>query len=351
MTTLKYYYIKDNSISEVIFDKYTIDNCVIVNKKNGKPVKYHKKGRYNKCNVQDNTGKSYAIQIGRAIASTFHGPPPTPTHTADHIDRNSTNDTVENIRWLCKSGQSKNQSRPDTYNSAFVITKDGLEKTAQEWVSHLNSSGKIYTMNTIRTYARVKQHGFSYKEYPDLPGEVWKVVKDSSNERGHWEISNMNRVKNVTKHAENVIEGERLWLDNGYPAIKINKKIRRCHILAFASFFPEEYAKKNMDEIILHDGDDKLDFRPHKLRIGTDSENKSDAHDNGKYGGKKTARMKCASYIYGILEKEHDSQTDAMRYLKSVGFDKASIGKISLAINAFRSGEIITRYGRTWRPL
>jgi len=28
MTTLKYYYIKDNSISEVIFDKYTIDNVL-----------------------------------------------------------------------------------------------------------------------------------------------------------------------------------------------------------------------------------------------------------------------------------------------------------------------------------
>lgn len=121
---------------------------------------------------------------------------------------------------------------------------------------------------------------------------------------GRWEISDMNRVKNITKYAENVLSGERLGLLSGYPRIVMGQ----CHILAFAAFYPDEYAAKKPEEIIKHIGDNKLDFRPHMLQIGTNSENCSEAHDNGCHNGTKTERMKCASYIKSVLEKEHDSQ-------------------------------------------
>lgn len=343
MSTLEYYF--ENG-SHVIFEKYTIDTSGIVrNKKTGDQLSTHKLGKYNVCDVRDN--RKRRIRVCRALASTFRGRPPTLEHTADHEDRNRDNDTLDNIRWLCKSSQSKNQDRPETYKNATFIVKDGLEKTTKEWVVYLknkkNSLGREYTANMINKYASQKQHGFSYKEYPNLPGEVWKEIINSKSTIGHWEISNMNRVKCVTKYAENVISGERLGLDNGYPRFVLGQ----CHILAFMTFFPEEYAARKPGEIILHEDDDRLDFRPQKLRLGTSSDNSTDAHDNGKHDGTKSMRMTCASYINGVLEKEHISQTDAAKYLKSRGFDKVSDANISKAMG----GTYKSAYGRTWQKI
>jgi hypothetical protein len=242
---------------------------------------------------------------------------------------------------------------PDTFKSAFIIIRDGTEYTANEWVEYLkkqeNNYERGYTAEMIKHYARRKQNGFSYKKYVDLPGELWKEIKGSKNVQGHWEISNLNRVKHITGHMENVMSGNRLRLTNGYPIITINKKQWLCHILVFMTFFPEEYAMKKPWEVILHEDDNKLDFRPSKLRLGTPSENSVDAHCNGKYDGKKSARMRCASYIDGEFEKEHESQKDAVKYLISKGFEKASPSSICMALS--ETYKTKTAYGRTWKRI
>lgn len=233
----------------------------------------------------------------------------------------------------------------------LIIIKDDINKTAQEWVIYLkdekNHLGRKYTDGIVRYYARMKRHGFSYKVFPDLPGEVWKEIVDSKNTRGHWEISDMCRVKYITAHAENVLSGERLYLRNGYPTIGINGRNMYCHILAFMTFYPEEYFSKKSGEIVKHVGDNKLDFRPHKLRLGTHIENGIEAHDNGRHAGTKTARMRCVSYINGFFEKEHDSQYDAEKYLKLNGYEKASFTNIGAALR----GKQKSAYDREWRKV
>ena len=346
------YYSKDGTLAE--FKKYTIDNGVIKNAK-GEPIAYSQnKAGYNTCSVTDDNGKKRNLRVARAIASTIYGPPPTLAHTADHKDKNRENDTDDNIRWLCKKGQSLNQDRPETFKTAFLVDRYGEnEKTVNEWADYLNSRGeknpfdREYTKGMINKYAQNKQHGFEYKKYPDLPGEIWKEIIDSKNKKGRWEVSDMNRFKYITNHVENVLSGDRLGLNNGYPTVTINEKQWKCHILAFMTFFPEEYANKKPDEMVLHEDDDRLDFRPHKLRLGTRSENGKDAHNNGKYDGTKTARMKCVSYIDGVYELMHDSQHDAMRYLRHIGYKKASNGGISNALNDKSTSNIA--YGRTWK--
>jgi len=340
--------VKKGVLEHVIFNKYTIDENGVIRNEKREPIAYIKSGQYTRCIVYDVSGKSRAIYIGRALASTFIGPPPTTEHTADHIDKNRKNDTLVNIRWLCKSGQSTNQIRPTELKSAFIIVKDGLEKTAKEWIEHLrdqkNHMGRDYTEGMIREYVRKNIYGFSYIVYPNLQGEVWKEICGSKNTRGRWEISNMKRVKYITNFAENVLSGECFCSLNGYPTVSINGKHLYCHILSFMTFFPEEYATKKSDEFVLHEDDDKTDFRPHKLRLGTQSENITDAYNNGCYDDTRSARVKCASYIDGMFEKEHASQTDASRYLKSVGFDKVNISAISMAIKK----KCPIAYGRTW---
>lgn len=246
-----------------------------------------------------------------------------------------------------------NQTRPVTLKSAFVIIKDGIEKTVKEWVDFMNANKmpkeREFTKSMIEKYAQRKQRGFAYKEYPDLEGEEWKEIKDSKTKRGDcWKISNMNRVKWITSiGTENVLWGDRLGRLTGYPIVTINGKTCLCHILAFEAFNPKVVRG---DMMVLHEDDDKEDFRPHKLRLGTHSDNAKDAYDNGKRDGTKSARMKCASYIDGVLEKDdHLSLTDAAEYLKSKGYPKASHGKISMALSDKYKRN--TAYGRTWQKI
>jgi hypothetical protein len=344
---LEYYF--DNG-THVIFNKYTIDeNGVIRNKKTGKVMAIHiNRDGYSRCGVYyDDDESRRKIFIHRALASTFIGPPPTPEYTADHKDQNPTNDTLDNIRWLCKLGQRRNRTQPTSFKSAFIVVKDGVEKNIKEWVEYLkdkkNSFGREYNFNMISHYAQRRQHGFAYKEYQDLPGEIWLKIPEEPLKQGYWMISDMCRVKYITKYAENVLSGDRLALEKGYPKFVLGY----CHIVAFMTYFPDQWAKKKTDEIVLHEDDDKLDFRPQKLRLGSHRENSIDAHKNGCYDGKKSARMKCASYINGIFEKEHESQTDAAKYLNSLGYDKATyrgVGRM-LGDNCDRQ----TAYDRTWK--
>ncbi|AGE52987.1 hypothetical protein PBCVFr5L_813R [Paramecium bursaria Chlorella virus Fr5L] len=344
--TLEYYF-EDGS--HVVFEKYAIDTFgIIKNKESGKLPSYGNKA-YNVCGVTDDKGKRRTILVGRAVASTFLGKPPTPLHTADHIEsEQKKDDALANIRWLCKTGQANNRIVPKMQKSAFIIVKDSDEKTVKEWVECMNATKsqeeREFTYDMIKKYAQKKQRGFAYKEYPDLPGEDWKPIKGSENDQGHWKISNMNRVKWITKHAENVLWGERLGHSDGYPVVKINGKNCPCHILAFEAFKPTVVRG---DMMVLHEDDDKEDFRPHKLYLGTASDNRKDAHDNGKYDGTKSARMKCASYIDGVLEEEHLSLTAAAEYLKKKDYPKASRQGVVMAL----SGKYKTMYGRTWQKI
>ncbi|AGE49198.1 hypothetical protein ATCVBr0604L_539L [Acanthocystis turfacea Chlorella virus Br0604L] len=328
-----------------IFPNYDIgENGVITNVKTGQVISRRKNSGYNIVNVRNNEGTQRTIRVSRAIASTFLGKPPTEHHTAEHDDRNRNNDTLKNIRWEGKSGQSFNQHKPSTNKSAFVIARDDVEHTAKEWVEIFKKpSGEKYTDNAINNYAQRQQHGFKYKKFPNLRGEVWKPVPGAKNTKGEWLISNKNRMKYKTKHAENVLTVDQLSKDDGYPIISIKGKHWSCHDLSFMTFRPNEYAARLPGDMILHKNDDREDFNPFRLRWGTPPDNGVDAHRNGKYDGTKSAQKPVASYINGILEKEHISNRAAESYLRNNGYTTADRSGIRYAL---RTGSV--SYGRTW---
>ncbi|AGE57568.1 hypothetical protein ATCVNTS1_199R [Acanthocystis turfacea Chlorella virus NTS-1] len=347
MTTLKYYFSDGRYKS---FDKYTIDEYgVIQHATRGnvltRAVNFD---NYNSVTVFDDDGKHYGVRVARAIASTFLGEPPTVQHTADHIDNDRQNDVLSNIRWLCKHGQSKNRTMSPILKNAFIIMKDGIEKTANEWLDalkdDLNPYGRKYTKCIIQQYAQKNQHGFSYKVFEDLHEELWKSIEGSNNEKnGEWFISSEGRMKYKTKYAENILDATRLNTNKGYPVVKIGTKLWYCHILSFKVFYPEKYAAKKDDEEVLHIKDNKLDFRPTMLYMGNRSQNRFDAYDNGKRDSGKTARKPCVSYINGILEKDHPSVSSAVIYLKNNGHPLATVTSVIEGI-----GKNKIRYGRTW---
>jgi len=349
---IKYFFHNDNP--PLISKKYTIDTLGVVQyatPSGGResPSISWNKGGYARVSITHDK-KKYGLLVARIVASTFLGPPPDSSYTTDHKNKIRDDNRFDNIRWLDPSGQSKNQDRPETYKSALIIVNDTLNKemTAEEWIDEFKkSNGESYTPERIKQFARQKKHGFHVKEYPDLEGELWKPVIGSENKNGRWEVSNMSRMKYITNHAENVFSGKRFCLDNGYPTVFMNGKHVECHVVVFKTWFPELYAAMKPHEMILHEKDDRKDFRPEKLRIGTPPMNVKDAHDNGKYDGTLRERQQCASYINGVFEKNHESQLDAAKYLKENGWPKAQDSKISQALQ----GKQQSAYGRTWKKL
>ena len=125
-----------------IFSKYTINSGIITNKESGKPMSYriHRTKKRDgtlreeyTCNVRSNDGKRKRIVVARAMLSTFVGSPPSLEHTTDHINRDPLDNNISNLRWATNSEQRNNQDRPEKHNDAFIIVKDGIERTGMEW--------------------------------------------------------------------------------------------------------------------------------------------------------------------------------------------------------------------------
>jgi hypothetical protein len=121
--TLEYYF-EDGTYAE--FKKYTIDTNGIIRSKKTDKIITRKSGKYNRVGIRDDDSKQRYVQVGRAIASTFIGRPPTMDHTVDHKDRDLDNDILDNIRWLCAKEQRDEQDCPETKKPAYVIVKDGV---------------------------------------------------------------------------------------------------------------------------------------------------------------------------------------------------------------------------------
>lgn len=346
MKTLEYYW---SDGTHTVFDNYTIDEeSVVKNIKTGQVMTHHKNGNGYNVVCARHEGRQYNIRVARALASTFIGPPPTLQHTADHEDKNRSNDVLDNIRWSDKTAQTQNQTRPCAYKSSFIVIKDNVERSAKEWEDFLknevNPYNRRYTSGIILHYAQHNLFGFRYKTYKNLPREVWKVVKGSQNKKGEWLISSKSRMKYKTPYAENVFTADQLGKSHGYPVVRFNGKRWNCHELSFMTFRPNEYATKTNEDIILHKNDEKLDFSPFRLRFGNRSDNRFDAYNNGKHNNTKSARKPVASYIDGTLEKEHESIHAAVRYLREHGYPRAGISTVSTALS-----KVYTRYGRTWK--
>jgi len=338
-TTLIYY--EDETLKKQIYTKYEINKeCIIRHKKLKNPLSYHVVGGYYRVYPLDDTGKQKGIFVARAMLSTFMGPPPSPHHTADHIEsEHKLDNKLGNLRWADEIEQKLNRNMPETHNSAFIIVHDGEEMSANEWAERLG----VHNKTIIYRAQNERNTEWLYKIYDDLPGENWKFVTDSKNSQGWWTVSDLGRVAyHTNENTRKVYSPDELCMWGGYPSIKINGTPRLVHLIVFQTFRPEEYDAMKEGEMILHEDDERMDCRIDKLRVGTASENGRDAYDNGKHDGTKTARKPCVAR-QGEWSKPFDSLAEAVEWLQD-DHKKAHHGPISKCLNGNRK----TAYGYTW---
>lgn len=79
---------------------------------------------YYKVTLFDNNDKKRCIYIHKLVALTYIPIPQSEEElTVDHIDRNKTNNTVSNLRWVTRSVQNQNQNKNWTEKMQLSVEK------------------------------------------------------------------------------------------------------------------------------------------------------------------------------------------------------------------------------------
>jgi hypothetical protein len=111
--------------------------------------------------------KGHRLQVHTLICLAFHGPKPTPDHTVDHMDRDTTNNCIENLRWADKIEQSTNSTN---VKGVSAYKKDGI--FFKEWPSAA-AAGKELGIDASSIRKCCKKKLFSAGKYK------WKYTENT----------------------------------------------------------------------------------------------------------------------------------------------------------------------------
>ena len=81
-------------------------------------------------------GKKYKVH--RLVLETYVGPPPTDRPEADHIDRDTRNNHVSNLRWVSREQNNRNTSKQDR------VEARGWPHTFEDRKAYSHGSCKAY---------------------------------------------------------------------------------------------------------------------------------------------------------------------------------------------------------------
>ena len=137
-------------------------------------------GRYSST-LSDDKGVFHSLNTNKLICLGFHGFPPTPQHTCDHIDRNKINNNASNLRWATKTEQQENRNKWKKCNTGKAITQicsDGFEIFTWLMPSFAAETYKFDYGDMIKACKSGELYqGFYWKYARDpLPGELWMQV-------------------------------------------------------------------------------------------------------------------------------------------------------------------------------
>ena len=253
----------------------------------------------------------------------------------DHINQNSFDNRVCNLRYTTFKKQMKNRTinkeresiagartiNMININNNNNITKFKSIKEAREWIKN-NTDYKASTeaIWSVLNGNRPKMYGYKwiYETEEEYKDEIWKYLEinimkeyypdlsdDDLKNITRYQISNYGRVKGIT----HIIKGEKEG--HGYVDHKIKKKHYLAHRLVAIMFIFNDDKKKKI--FVDHKNNDKSDNRVENLRWCTPSQNIQFSVDTAKLSKNK---KKIAQYdLEGNFIKNFNSIVEAEKEL------------------------------------
>lgn len=239
------------------------------------------------------------IHIATLVLEAFVGPAPTPEHTPDHINHDTTDNRLVNLRWATRAMQIKNRREPEQLISLnrSVIRRDLAtdEETVFPSKACAAKAAGVKSV-TIRTKDFETRKGMRYLYYypdppPDLPGEEWRPIRqkdgsaypeDPKFDVSQWRIRDRRYKGTVIRTARDTVT-ERGKEKKVYPVVSINRQNRRIHELVATAWLGPR--PDNM--IVNHKNHDIYDARLDNLEWITASENTRQAYEAGRHDGGK----------------------------------------------------------------
>lgn len=170
-----------------VYTRYKVSNYGVVwDTKNEVEVSQVITGepKYKYVNLTKDSGKRVLRRINNIVSWTFHGKPPTPKHTSDHIDRDKFNNVEWNLRWLDRRGQAKNR------DCAVLM---GCGTPIHEYVTNLgydiNDEGiGRYILNRTRQGDTLKEAIFNWANFLNPYPLKWRerTFNNSREYKGVW---------------------------------------------------------------------------------------------------------------------------------------------------------------------
>lgn len=113
------------------------------------------KAGYHKCNLWDaDLGRQKSVYVHRLVAAAFHGEPPTPEHTVNHIDGHKGHNAADNLEWATKS---------ENYRHALNELGFQPRRGSEHW-------NVKFTEDTIREIRRRAAAGEGYRTISEDTG-------------------------------------------------------------------------------------------------------------------------------------------------------------------------------------
>jgi hypothetical protein len=157
------------------FPKYEVSREGIIRKKKNKgEIKLYEVGEYMCCMLYKDTKKGERVSLHRLLGLTFI-PNPENKPVIDHIDRNTKNNNLDNLRWATLSENRQNSSNIRTEEYWKNYKKD----KAREYRANMSENKhQEILLQKKETYDNDKQ-----KEYVNRPEVKAKRLADQQKKR------------------------------------------------------------------------------------------------------------------------------------------------------------------------
>ncbi len=239
-----------------------------------------------------------AFYVHRLVAEAFIPNPENKT-TVDHIDRNPSNNVVENLKWATQKEQQNNKTHKNAVIPRKIIRLDDKNNILETYESigkaanyikdilksNLTKGGIKVNLYTFLNKNDDKENfGFKWqydkeqiidKKREDnivYEDEIWKNIKDFIQDAKEYQVSNYGRIKNPQGVIVKGYSGR--YYNRVF--IGINKKCYYTHVLVAQAFIPNP----NNKPVVNHKDGNKLNNHVNNLEWTTHSENSQHAMDN-----------------------------------------------------------------------